>query len=100
MTDPFVFVVGVLVFARLGMRQPVPPAAIHLACAAWALSAVASPAMGWLEWAMSWVSTDGAYGTTPVIPRITRTVLAGFELLLVVAVVLGVQGAPTPPPEL
>ncbi len=102
MESAFVVLIGVLLFARAGLRRPVPMAAFYVASAAWAIELIWSTISGSLDWILGALGVVERYSAPPsALSLFNLAVSTLVGLALIVAVRIAARGAqvePVPPP--
>jgi hypothetical protein len=82
------FLVGVLLYCRVGLGRDVPMVAFYVACAAWGLQLVWAPISGSLDWILSALGFAAQYAPPKPLTVVNLVVetLGGFALIAAVLV--------------
>jgi hypothetical protein len=98
MESAFVVLIGVLLFARAGLRRPVPMAAFYVASAAWAIELIWSTISGSLDWILGALGIVERYSAPPsALSLFNLAVSTLVGLALIVAVLIAARGAQVEP---
>lgn len=105
MDTAFVLLIGVMLFARAGLKRNVPMAALYVACVGWAVQLVWVTVSGSLDWLLSAAGLVERYSAPPSpLTLLNLGVSTVSGLALIVAVLIAargaqVEGAPGPTTE-